>query len=69
MLLLKLISGPVHTVFTVTGTSPNGLNSTVQVRVTELPTVMMPVGSLVILTVGKGTIHVWSIIYIVSEKA
>ena len=25
--------GPVHTVFTVTGTSTNGLNSTVQVRV------------------------------------
>ena len=33
MFLLKL-SGPVHTVFTVTGTSTDGLNSTVQVRIT-----------------------------------
>ena len=54
MFLLKL-SGPVHTVFTVTGTSTDGLNSTVQVRVTSLPTVMIPGGLLVTLTVGVGT--------------
>ena len=30
-------AGPVHTVFTVTGTSTAGLNSTVQVRVTLDP--------------------------------
>ena len=59
MFLLKL-SGPVHTVFTVTGTSTDGLNSTVQVRVTLAD----PIGrtanglawSLVTLTeVGAGT--------------
>ena len=48
-------AGPVHTVFTVTGTSTDGLNSTVQVRVTELPAVMTPDGLLVMLTVGVGT--------------
>ena len=31
-------SGPVHTVFTVTGTSTAGLNSTVHVKVTSDPT-------------------------------
>ena len=31
------VDGPVHTVFTVTGTSTAGLNSTVQVRVTLDP--------------------------------
>ena len=55
MLVVINPAGPVHTVFTVTGTSTDGLNSTVQVRMTELPTVMMPDGLLVILTVGVGT--------------
>ena len=35
-------AGPVHVVFTVTGTSTEGLNSIVQVRVTELPTATVP---------------------------
>ena len=47
-------SGPVHTVFTVTGTSTDGLNSTVQVKITELPAVMAE-GMLVMLTVRDGT--------------
>ena len=34
-------AGPVHTVFTVTGTSTAGLNITVQVRVTADPTAMV----------------------------
>ena len=48
-------AGPVHTVFTVTGISTDGLNSTVQVRVTEPPTTMVPAWLLVILTAGDGT--------------
>ena len=44
-------SGPVHTVFTVTGTSTAGLNSTVQFRVTLDPTGQMGLtGSLVMVT-------------------
>ena len=35
VLLTRNPAGPVHTVFTVTGTSTAGLNSTVQVRVTD----------------------------------
>ena len=37
MLVVINPSGPVHTVFTVTGTFTEGLNSTVQVRVTLDP--------------------------------
>ena len=50
-------AGPVHTVFKVIGTSTDGLNSTVtvQVRVTVDPMVIIPVGLLVMLTVGVGT--------------
>ena len=47
-------SGPVHTVFTVTGTSTDGLSCTVQVKMTELPADMAD-GLLVMLTVGAGT--------------
>ena len=47
-------SGPVHTVFTITGTSTDGLNCTVQVKMTELPADMAD-GLLVMLTVGAGT--------------
>ena len=54
ILAVKYPSGPVHTVFTVTGTSTDGLNSTVQARVTELPAVMTD-GLLMMLTVGAGT--------------
>ena len=60
MLLLKL-AGPVHTVFTVTGTSTDALNTTVQVRVTVAPIGLTANGlewSLVTLTdVGAGTIQ------------
>lgn len=35
--VVKNSAGPVHAVFTVTGISTNGLNSTVQVRVTADP--------------------------------
>ena len=38
MLVVINPAGPVHIVFTVTGTSTDGLNSTVQVRVTSDPT-------------------------------
>ena len=57
MLLLKL-SGPVHTVFTVTGTSTIGpeLILTVQIRETELPLVMNPFGLFAAVTIGVGTI-------------
>ena len=50
-------SGPVHTVFTITGTSTAGLNSTVQVRVTfDLTGRTGLTGLLVTLTeVGTGT--------------
>ena len=50
-------AGPVHTVVTVTGTSTEGLNSTVQVRVTADPAAMVP---LVMVTVGGGTTY-WRI--------
>ena len=48
-------AGPVHSVFTVTGTSTDGLNSTVHVRVTEPRGGMTLVGLLVIMRVGEGT--------------
>ena len=50
-------AGPVNTVFTVIGTSTDGLNSTfvLQVRVTDLPTVMIPGGLLMTATAGVGT--------------
>ena len=45
-------AGPVHTVFTVTGTSTAGLNTTVQVRVTADPMTMV---LLLMVTFGVGT--------------
>ena len=58
MFLLKL-AGPLHTVFTVTGTSTDALNTTVQVRVTVAPIGLTANGlvwSLVTVTeVGAGT--------------
>ena len=49
-------SGPVNSVFTFSGTSTPGLNSTVQVRVTSDPTWMGLTGMLVTVTeVGAGT--------------
>ena len=56
MLVVINTAGPVHTVFTITGTSTTGLNSTVQVRVTSDPTGWMGLtGSLEITTIGIGT--------------
>ena len=51
------LSGPVHTVFTITVISTAGLNSTVQVRVTSDSTDWMGItGSLVTITeVGDET--------------
>ena len=51
------LAGPVHTVFTVTGTSTAGLSSTVQVSETSVSTGLTGLGGLlVILTdVGAGT--------------
>lgn len=51
-------AGPLHTVFTVTGTSIASLNSMVQVKVTAVPIGRMGlVGTLVMLTdMGAGTV-------------
>lgn len=49
-------AGPVHTVFTVTGTSTAGLNSTVQVRLGEEPTIIVPTGVVTITVNGSVTI-------------
>ena len=46
MLVVINPAGPVHTVFTVTGISTAGLNSTVQVRVTADPIGRMGLGML-----------------------
>jgi hypothetical protein len=48
-------SGPVHSVFTATGTSTTGLNSTAQVRVGEEPDRMGLGVSETSLTIGSGT--------------
>ena len=50
-------AGPFHIVFTVTvtGASTDESTTTVQVRMTVVPTVTMPGGLEVMLTVGGGT--------------
>ena len=50
-------SGPVHTIFTGTGTFNTGLNSTMQVRVGEDPDKMGLGASEIMLTLGWGTVH------------
>ena len=52
-------SGPVHVVFTFTGTSTAGLNSTMQVRVTSDPSGQIGLtGSLVItMEIGGETVQ------------
>ena len=55
-------AGPVHTVFTVTGTSTAELKTTVQVGVTADPTVMVP---LLMATFGVGTRRVYENMYVV----
>ena len=47
-------AGPVHTVFTATGTSTAGVNSTVQVRLGEEPAIIVPSG--VVTFTVKGTV-------------
>ena len=49
-------AGPVHTVFTVTGTSTAGLNSTVQVRLGEDPAIIVSTGGETSTVVGAGTV-------------
>ena len=48
-------AGPLHIVSTVTGTSTDGLNSTVQVRLGEDPAIIVPSGGVTVTTVGAGT--------------
>ena len=50
-------AGPLHTVSTVTGTSTDGLNSTVQVRLGEDPAIIIPTGGVrvTVTDVGAGT--------------
>ena len=50
------LDGPLQTVDTVTGTSTTELNSTVQVRLTEDPTITVPSGEVTITDVGDGTV-------------
>ena len=49
-------AGPLHTVSTVTGTSTNGLNSTVQVRLGEDPAIIIPTGGVTVTAIGAGTV-------------
>ena len=51
---INMTPGPVHIVFTVTGTSTAGVNSTVQVRVTLEPAIT-PTGAVTVTAVGAGT--------------
>ena len=48
-------AGPLHTVSTVTGTSTDGLNSTVQVRLGEDPAIIVLEGGVSITAIGDGT--------------
>ena len=48
-------AGPVHTVFTVTGTFTAELNSTVQVRLGEDPAIIASTGGVTTTKVGAGT--------------
>ena len=49
-------AGPVHTVFTATGTSTAGLNSTVQVRLGDDPAIIVFIGGETSTVVGAGTV-------------
>lgn len=58
VLVVVKSAGPLHTVFTVTGISTAGLNSTVQVRVTADPIGRMGLGILLdILRDGAETVN------------
>ena len=49
-------AGPLHTVSTATGTSTDGLNSTVHVRLGEDPAIIVPTGGVTVTVVGAGTV-------------
>ena len=49
-------AGPLHTVSTVTGTSTDGLNSTVQVRLGEDPAIIVLDEGMTVTDVGAGTV-------------
>ena len=51
---INMTPGPVHSVFTVTGTSTAGLNSTTQVRVTLDPAITLT-GAVTVTAEGAGT--------------
>ena len=53
--MLVNLSGPVHIMFTVIGTPATGINSTVQVRVTEDPTMTEPL--VAVTNLGAGTVN------------
>ena len=48
-------AGPLHTVSTVTGTSTDGLSSTVQVRLGEDPAIIVPSGGVTVTLKVAGT--------------
>jgi hypothetical protein len=51
-----VLSGPLHSVVTFTGTSTAGFNSTVQVRLEDLePAIIIPAGGVTVTAVGAGT--------------
>jgi hypothetical protein len=50
-----VISGELHSVLTITGTSTAGPNSTVQVRLGEDPAIIVPTGGVTVTVVGAGT--------------
>ena len=60
-------SGPVHTVLTRTGTFTDGLNSTVQVRVTSDPTGRMGLTRLLVAVTKVVAGTVWIIVQISLE--
>ena len=48
-------AGPLHTVSTVTGTSTDGLNSTVQVKLGDDPAMIELDGGVTVTAIGAGT--------------
>ena len=53
---INITSGPLHIVFTVTGTSTARLSSTVQVRLSDLdPAITPSTGGVTVTVLGAGT--------------
>ena len=60
-----VLSGPLHSVVTLTGTSTAGFNSTVQVRLEDLdPAIIIPAGGVTVTAVGAGTEGIITILWI-----